>query len=205
MKTAVTIVGTLILTAILWFSVLATEPQQVTPTAPQTTMTEQIITDFTSTQTEAARWRSVDDDVMGGISQGELSVTAESTGLFSGETSLENNGGFSSVRCAVDSSAFANAKALTLRVRGDGRQYQLRLKTDDSNSSISYRATFDTRPEEWITVRIPVEAFEPVFRGRVVSDAPALALGQIQQMGFLIADKKSGEFRLETDWIRVES
>lgn len=204
MKTAVTIVGTLLLSAILWFSVLATEPQQMTPITAQTEMTAQTITDFTNASAEANRWRSVDDDVMGGISQGEFSVTAESTGLFSGETSLENNGGFSSVRRAVDNDAFAHAKAVTLRVKGDGRQYQFRLKTDDSNSSLSYRATFDTRPGEWITVRIPVELFEPVFRGRVISDAPGLAPGQVQQMGFLIADKKSGEFRLETDWIRVE-
>lgn len=168
-------------------------------------MTEQTITDFTNAQTEADCWRSVDDDVMGGVSQGGFSVTAEDTGLFSGETSLENNGGFSSVRRSVDNGDFANAEAVTLRVRGDGRQYQFRLKTDDSNSSISYRATFETEPGEWITVRIPIEAFEPVFRGRVVSDAPTLVPEKIRQMGFLIADKKSGEFRLETDWIRVES
>lgn len=88
-------------------------------------MTEKTITDFTDAQTEADRsWRSVDDDVMGGVSEGGFSVTAENTGIFSGETSLENNGGFSSVRRAVDNSDFANAEAVKLRVKGDGRQYQ---------------------------------------------------------------------------------
>ncbi|MGD1898815.1 MAG: CIA30 family protein, partial [Phormidesmis sp.] len=42
-----------------------------------------------------------------------------------------------------------------------------------------------------------------VFRGRVLDDAPAIAPDQIAQIGFLIADKREGEFALEIDWIRA--
>ena len=160
-----------------------------------------LITDFAAAS-EGDRWRAVNDGVMGGVSQGSFQV-AEGTGRFSGDISLENNGGFSSVRRESEDFAFSGARAIALRVRGDGRRYQLRLKADDTNNSLSYRAFFDTRAGEWLTVEIPLSSFEPVFRGRVVADAPLISPAEIQQIGFLLADKNPGSFTLETDWIRA--
>ena len=162
------------------------------------------ITEFEKPE-EADKWRSVDDVVMGGVSQSVFSVTPEETGVFSGELSLENNGGFASVRRNVEEVDFARVEAIALRVKGDGRPYQLRLQTETANNSVSYRAEFETTADEWREVRLPLSDLEPVFRGRVVPDAPDLVASEIKQMGFLLADKQPGMFRLETDWIRTES
>lgn len=163
-----------------------------------------LITDFASS-TESAQWRTVDDNVMGGLSQGNLSITEDSTGLFSGTISLENNGGFSSVRLDVDGLEMGLDDAIALRIKGDGRQYQLRLKMDTSDRALSYRAEFDTTAGEWTTVSLPLISFEPVFRGRVVADAAPLVPSEVKEIGLLLASKQDGEFELEVDWIRVDS
>lgn len=46
----------------------------------------------------AQQWQAVNDGVMGGISDGRFRITADQTMEFSGTLSLENNGGFASVR-----------------------------------------------------------------------------------------------------------
>ena len=161
-----------------------------------------VVTEFSNAE-EADLWRSVDDEVMGGVSQSTFSITEQDTGVFSGELSLENNGGFASVRRNVEAIDFESAEAIALRVKGDGRPYQLRLQTETTNDSISYRATFETTADEWIEVRIPLAETEPVFRGRVIADAPKLTPSEIKQIGFLLADKQPGAFRLEVDKIQV--
>mgnify|MGYP001794145454 CR=1 FL=1 len=49
-----------------------------------------------------AGWSIVDDVVMGGRSAGHFKINREGHGEFYGTVSLENNGGFSSVRYAFD-------------------------------------------------------------------------------------------------------
>ena len=150
---------------------------------------------------EKENWGIVNDGVMGGVSQSEITITDESNAVFRGNLSLENNGGFASVRTNPGDYQLAGYAAITARVRGDGRTYQLRLRTDDRFDGISYQSEFQTAAGEWITVKLPFSEFLATFRGRRVPDAPVLAPGRIRQIGFLIADRKEGPFELEIDWI----
>jgi monofunctional biosynthetic peptidoglycan transglycosylase len=154
-------------------------------------------------ESATSRWTVVNDDVMGGRSTSEMDVTSEATGLFTGFVSLENNGGFASTRAdlgPLDLSAF---RGVRVRVRGDGRRYQFRLRTDDSSDGVAYRALFDTRPGEWLEVELPFRAFEPSFRGRRPPGVGPLDPARVRQLGFLIADRKEGPFRLEVAWIKA--
>lgn len=154
---------------------------------------------------EGIDWRVVNDGVMGGLSQSRITYTGEGTGIFEGVLSLENNGGFASVRAVLgdrDLSAFAGVE---LRVRGDGRTYQLQLHSDRRTDGIYYRVGFETRAGEWITVRVPFENFAPTFRGRVVEGAPPLDTKNIHQMGLMLVDKQPGSFVLEIDYVQTWS
>lgn len=55
----------------------------------------------------------------------------------------------------------------------------------------------------WIIVRLPFDAFPPVYRGQVMSDAPPLDITAIRRIGFMIADRQEGPFRLEIEWINA--
>ncbi len=54
---------------------------------------------FDFTGADAAKdWQTVNDGVMGGVSEGKFKITDKKTMEFFGTLSLENNGGFASVR-----------------------------------------------------------------------------------------------------------
>ncbi|PRY73708.1 CIA30 family protein [Halomonas ventosae] len=149
---------------------------------------------------EATRWRAINDDVMGGVSRGGLHGE-DGVGVFRGETSLENNGGFASVRRAPEAFDLGAHPGIELCVRGDGRRYQLRLYTDQLPQGAAYRATFQPEAGEWQRVALLWHEFEAVFRGRRLEDAPPLDPAAIRQVGLLIADRRPGPFRLEVAWL----
>jgi monofunctional biosynthetic peptidoglycan transglycosylase len=139
-------------------------------------------------------WRSINDGVMGGLSAGGMLQTDE--GLkFSGKLSLENNGGFSSVRRLV-SQDLSNATGIRIQVRGDGREYQFRIRQSSGFDGVSWSATFSSGAK-WQTIDIALDQFTPVYRGRVVPQAGPVVPSEIQQIGFLVADKTAGRFELE--------
>jgi NADH dehydrogenase [ubiquinone] 1 alpha subcomplex assembly factor 1 len=150
---------------------------------------------------EKENWRIVNDVVMGGISQSEIIMTDDSTAIFQGILSLENNGGFASARTNSSDYKLAGYDGIIVRIKGDGRTYQLRLRTDDRFDGISYRSEFQTTADKWINVKLPFSEFVATFHGQRVPDAPVLDPGRIRQIGFLIADKKAGPLKLEIDWI----
>jgi len=153
---------------------------------------------------EQPRWYAVDDGVMGGVSQSTFSVT-DNEGHFHGEVSLENGGGFASVRREPNGfePTLADAQGIALTVRGDGRTYQLRLKSTSLGNASAYRVKFTPSPDAWETLHFSWDAFEAVRRGTVLSDAPAVTPSEIHQLGFLIADRTAGPFRLQVS--RIES
>ncbi|MBE0567345.1 MAG: CIA30 family protein [Krumholzibacteria bacterium] len=150
-------------------------------------------------------WLPVNDGVMGGLSTSSLTVTDEGTGLFSGEVSLANNGGFASVRTVLGDHALGAARGIVLRVRGDGRPYRLRLRTDRGFDGVAYQAEFPTVAGQWQEVFCPFGDFVPVFRGRPVPGTPPLDPAAVRQLGLMIADQRAGPFALEIAWIRART
>lgn len=150
------------------------------------------------------RWVALNDGVMGGRSSGGA-VLKTGQLHFSGELSLENNGGFASVRSEGRDFDFTGVTALLLRVLGDGRSYQLRLATDARyrGRPVSFGAEFETSPGEWIEVRVPLNSLTPTVRGSIL-DGAVMDPSQIREIGLLIADKREGTFLLAVDWIRAE-
>lgn len=145
---------------------------------------------------EARRWIRVHDTVMGGLSAGDLQAGQDGL-VFTGEVSLQNKGGFASVRTRPRDFHLDGAAGLHLRVRGDGRTYRLRLRLDDQFDGIAYSADFATEAGVWTDVRVPFAAFAPVWRGRQLDGLEPVEPARIRQLGFMIADKTAGKFRLE--------
>jgi monofunctional biosynthetic peptidoglycan transglycosylase len=154
-------------------------------------------------RTQESSWQAINDGVMGGLSQSQLSGTSAGTAVFMGVVSLENNGGFASVRMSLDEADLSEYDGLALRVLGDGKRYRLRLRSEDRSDAVAYQATFDTAGDVWQVVEIPFASFLPTYRGRTPRDAPPLDISKIRQIGFMIAGKQEGRFRLEIAWVRA--
>ncbi len=152
---------------------------------------------------EPIRWAIVNDGVMGGRSQSSLRLTDEGTAVFSGTLSLENDGGFASTRALLDTMDLTGFTGFRIRVKGDGRRYELRLRMDPNLDGVAYRAEFGTTQGEWTEVFLPFSSFQPSFRGRVPRDVRPLDLTSIRQIGFLLGDGAEGPFQLEMAWIRA--
>ncbi|MBU6247975.1 MAG: DUF4380 domain-containing protein [Xanthomonadaceae bacterium] len=150
------------------------------------------------------RWIAVNDGVMGGRSSGGPAIV-DGVLQFSGSLSLANNGGFSSVRSVGRDFDLGDVTAVVLRVRGDGRRYQLRLATDarERGLPVSYGASFDTRAGEWTEVRVPLASLQPSVRGTPL-EGPPLDPSRVREIGLLIADRREGPFALSVDWIAAE-
>jgi len=157
--------------------------------------------DFSDAE-ESKHWIAVNDEVMGGISQSRIEPSPTATALFSGQLSLKNNGGFASIRRRADNFSLNNCTGVMIKVKGDGRTYQFRVKTDDQYDGVAYRILFATDDHHWQTLTLPFADFCASFRGRPVPDAPVLRPEQIRQIGFPLADKQQGAFRLEIAWIK---
>ena len=162
-----------------------------------------LLRDF-DTPSEEQPWIAQNDGVMGGISSG-WGETKDGQLHFSGELSLENNGGFAQIYSRLGQSDFSQHSGIRLRVKGDGRDYQFRIATNARfrGSQIAYRATFSTQEDQWIEVSIPFSAFVPSYRGNILT-GPPLDLTSIRQIAFLLADGNPGPFSLSVDWIGME-
>ena len=162
---------------------------------------DKILFDF-QTSAKTAAWQIVNDDVMGGLSRSGFRLT-NGLAVFQGDVSLENNGGFASVRSLPALHDLAGCDAFVIRVRGDGRSYKFTARTDRSFDSAIYQTVFTTKKGEWEEHRLPFKQFVATFRGRVLSNEPPLDGAKVTSVGFLISDKQDGPFQVEVAWIKA--
>lgn len=150
----------------------------------------------------AQQWQAVNDGVMGGRSDGRFTITDAGSLRFSGNLSLANNGGFASVRSRPSRLGLKAGESLTLRVKGDGREYSCNLYVPRRLVAFSYRATFQTVKDQWIEVTLPLKDFQATSFGRIVPNQP-LNAGEVTGLGILLGDKKPGPFQLDVAWIKT--
>ncbi|MBT8376301.1 MAG: CIA30 family protein [Bacteroidia bacterium] len=150
-------------------------------------------------ESDISQWTIVDDVVMGGRSNGKFIQTSDGFGQFYGKVSLENNGGFSSVRYPLNNIDAANFTTFKIKVKGDGKMYQFRVKSN--NQRHSYVFSFTTT-KEWQEVIIPFNEMTPSFRGNQLN-IPNYDGGSLTEMAFLIGNKKEQSFKLLIEEIAV--
>jgi len=163
-------------------------------------MQSQIIFDFNK-EADVLAWKVTDDVVMGGVSSGRFKLSPDGVGVFEGKVSLDNNGGFSSVRYRFPKISVGGFSNIHVKIKGDGKRYQLRIK-DHSENYYAYIAHFETNGE-WQEIEIPLKEMYPTFRGKKL-DFPNFSSDQIEEIAFLIANKKEEDFRLLIDEIGLK-
>lgn len=158
-----------------------------------------VIFDFKK-NSDLQNWFVVDDVVMGGRSLGTLKLNDNGQGVFEGRISLENNGGFSSVRYRFKETDVSDYTKIVVTLKGDGKNYELRIK-DEAYNSYSYIRPFSTTGE-WEEIEVQLDDMYPSFRGRKLN-RPNFSHNQIEEFTFLIGNKKPENFRLIIDKIEL--
>lgn len=162
-------------------------------------MNEALLFDFNK-NTNTKEWRIIDDTVMGGRSFGKFKIDDAGNGVFYGDVSTANNGGFSSVRYQMNRKAVSNYTKVAIRLKGDGKNYQLRIK-EDANSYYSYITTFKTSGE-WETITLNFKDLYPSFRGQTLN-LTNFKGDFLEEIVFLIGNKENESFELTLDKIEL--
>ena len=163
-----------------------------------------LIFDFNTTES-GKTWVSVNDNVMGGVSEGKFKITQDKTLFFNGSLSLENNGGFASIRCIPMQLGLKKNDSICFQAKGDGREFTMNLYTNKRLPAFSYRQSFQTKKNEWIELTLPLEKFIATSFGKVIPKAEPINPSEIESLGFMIGDKKPGAFQIEFKNITAKS
>ena len=159
-----------------------------------------VIFDFTK-EADLKNWYVVNDTVMGGASAGKMSTDAAGHGLFEGHVSLDNNGGFTSIRYDAGKIKLQGYNKFVIVLKGDGKAYQFRVKTN-SNDYYSYVYSYETTGNRQ-TIEIPFSSMAPSFRGRSLNMANFPG-NYMEEIGFLIGNKKEEDFKLVIENITAQ-
>ncbi|TVP62482.1 MAG: CIA30 family protein [Leptolyngbya sp. LCM1.Bin17] len=157
------------------------------PQPPQ--VQDGVLFDFTQPAPEqVAIWGALDDVVMGGVSDSGFQA-GEGAARFTGLVSTENSGGFASIRTRNFDPPLnlSTYRGIELRVQGDGQRYKFFLRDRDGWDAIAYGYSFDTTPNEWVTVQIPFTELTPVFRAKTQPEAQPLDPGNIRSLQLMLS------------------
>jgi len=146
-------------------------------------------------------WYIVNDGVMGGVSTSKMNTDKTGKAIFSGEVSIENNGGFAMTRLPLDIRFDDKKSKLVIRLKGDGKEYQFRIKSERSQY-FWYVQSFQTSTKIE-KIELPLSEFYASFRGRKLN-LDNFSGTQIKEIAILIGNKKSEAFKLEIEKIVLQ-
>ena len=194
-------------------------PSSVQSSAPttavttSTTMTSTTITpiqqaqsmvlyDFAD-QSDVSDWFNQNDTVMGGVSD-SATTWIDGQLVFSGNLSLDNNGGFTSTFGPINDqlpTLMSGAKAIVVTARGDGKTYLMQIRNYDNTRYIQRFTTVADVEQDYV---LPLADFESVdWRLSVIPNAAPIDTTTIGQLGFYLLDKQVGPFEIAISSIKT--
>jgi len=159
--------------------------------------TEPPLFDFT-TPGDVDGWQAVNDTVMGGVSSGEL-AWSDGMLVFTGELSLDNGGGFASMRSdriePEEAAEWAGRPGPRIAADGDGRAWTVEVRTDDDDGG--WISAMQTSADGLTEVELPWASFSPVTR--FLDPRPSaepLDPARVVSVALYLVDGVEGPFRL---------
>ena len=151
----------------------------------------------------ATDWRPLNDGVMGGRSTGTAAY-GDSAMLWQGATSLENNGGFASLRAPWGHLNLSQAREVVLTCRGAGGPFKLTMETSERWWMPYAYASFSPS-EKWGEVVLDVSDFgwSQAQMGDLRSVNPSKEWSDILRVGLMKYDGTAQPFELEVQSLRI--
>lgn len=146
-------------------------------------------------------WRSVNDNVMGGRSDGAFSLENDHM-IFEGFINT-NGGGFASVRKPLEPNRLVGQEVIALRVRSQNPQLPYRVSFNDgSMRSVSFTGFLGlSASTDWQEVEVSLSALKASRFGRPM-DVP-FKPEDMRSLGLILSHKQDTPFKLEVDWIKA--
>ena len=112
-------------------------------------------------------WQYVSDQVMGGLSDGQVSLEQDGEIYYArltGNVSIRNNGGFIQLRSGVSfknsEKDGKNLQGVRLNVRGNGETYEIHITTNDRVYRGDYYSATFKADSDWTMIDLPFTKFK---------------------------------------------
>ncbi len=149
-----------------------------------------------------SEWMVINDAVMGGRTTANKTLT-DSSIILNGKLSLENNGGFSSMRAnnTVDLSQY---KTISITYKSDF-DFDFRLELYHDYWKPNYKVALPKTQQQWVTKTYQLSEFSESIMGKNgKAKITNLQLQSVIRIGFITAEKRETAFELEIDSIIFE-
>lgn len=152
-------------------------------------------------QKDGQDWMIVNDGVMGGLSESKAQLRENSL-FFEGHISLENNGGFASIRSMKSSYDLSKYEKVKIRFRSKGRNFTLRFALSELYYKPAFKHEFSSTSDDWESIELNLVDFKEYSMGQETGNRiNQEELQKVIRIGIMLFDKQEGSFELEIDSI----
>lgn len=158
--------------------------------------------DFGNLAKKNQEWVLLSDNIMGGVTKSKIEYTSNSV-LLSGNISLDNYGGFSSIRTKYKSVDLSQYNGIKIKFKSNNQKFAFTLEDNQNWTKPNYKREFSPKKDDtWEEMIIYFKDFQEIVIGEPTGNTmKAKSLKNIVRMGIMTYEKKEGPFSLEVDYI----
>jgi hypothetical protein len=158
--------------------------------------------EFGNSTNRTSNWAILSDNVMGGVSEGQIEYGSNSVTL-KGNVSLENRGGFVSIKSKFGNLDLSAFKMVKIRFRSSLQKYAFTLENSRRWYEPAYKHDFNAKEiNKWETITLNLDDFAEEVIGRPTGNKTDKSiLENILRIGISTNEKREGPFQLEIESI----
>ena len=160
------------------------------------------IIDFGNSAEKNQEWKLLSDNIMGGVTKSKIEYTNNSV-LLTGNISLDNYGGFSSIKTKYKSVDLSKYNGIKIKFKSTNQKFAFTLEDNQDWTQPNYKREFSSKKDDtWEEVIIYFKDFQEIVIGETTGNMmKSKSLKNIVRMGIMTYEKKEGPFSLEVDYI----
>jgi monofunctional biosynthetic peptidoglycan transglycosylase len=164
------------------------------------------VINFGNAEGRTRDWVMISDNVMGGVTQSKLQYT-ENSMVLNGTISLDNYGGFSSVKTNFNTFDLSGYDGVKIRYKSTGQKFAFTLEDSKNWTMPNYKGAFSSSDSNtWEEATIFFKDFKQYQIGEPTGKKLTTAvLKNIVRLGIITTEKKEGPFSIEVESIEFIS
>lgn len=155
------------------------------------------------TKKQGADWYVINDTVMGGRSASQITIEKDAL-KFTGNVSLENNGGFVSLRAPFGTYDLTSYSTVSIQYKSPTHSFAMMMETDEL-WYVPYFKQGLPLADEYTTITLQLADFEAYRIGQPTGELLTQSRkNEIIRLGFINNDKTTGHFELSIKEIQFK-
>lgn len=153
--------------------------------------------DFGKQGCDRCDWFVVVDGVMGGLSSGRLTIEEKSM-VMAGDISLENNGGFASLRTDYQRYDLSPYSSVVIKYRSTGQDFAMTLNNYRRFWRPQFKVALPDTDNQWVEKTLNFSDFKKMRFDEVLGGGPSTKeLSNVIRLGFISNEKKASPYVFE--------